>query len=307
MTHPSFTSSLCCATSLSVILPAPSVCPMTRPHVIMSIHHTDMSVCHTTRQSICQATRKSVTLSVRTMASPSIIPVHPSYDLSIHHPVNSSMTCPSVTPPISPTICLSDCPTSSDRSSTIYTSLSDNLSCPSPSDSLYDKPTSPSACPSPPDRLYNEPPSRSACPSLSDSLTTTTTHPTICPSLHTIHRTQDSIQSLAVMNGEQSHKVKKFRKAFTSYDLLLHALDVSRIYLSDSRCVAPPKSGEDAHVTHGRCDLGGTTLNKPRLGFSYVLPRPWDSGGVRSTPDVPRDRSRTLAPSRYPYAPCRVT
>ena len=80
------------------------------------------------------------------------------------------------------------------------------------------------------------------------------------------------------MNGEQSHKGKNFRRAFTNYDLPLRALDVSSIYLSDSRRVAPPKSGEDAHVTCGRCDLGGTTLNKPRLGFSYVLPRLWDPG-----------------------------
>ena len=104
-----------------------------------------------------------------------------------------------------------------------------------------------------------------------------------------IHRTQDSNQSLAVVNGEQSRKAKKFRRAFTNSDLPLCALDVSSIYLSASRHVAPPKSGEDAHITHGRCDLGGTTLNNPSLGFSYVLPRLWDPGGVRSTPNVPRD------------------
>ena len=166
---------------------------------------------------------------------------------------------------------------------------------------LYDKPLSLSDCPSLPDHLYNKPPIPSACLSLSNSLTVTTTHPMVCPSSHTIHHTQDSSQSLAIVNGEQSCKAKKFRWAFTNYDLL-HALDVSRIYLSDSRHVAPPKSGEDAHVTHGRCDLGGTTLNKPRLGLSYMLPRLWDPGGVRPTPNVPRDRSRTLAASRYPYA-----
>ena len=102
-----------------------------------------------------------------------------------------------------------------------------------------------------------------------------------------IQRTQDSSQSLAVMNGEQSHKAKKFHRAITNYDLLLRALDVSNIYPSDSRCVAPPKSGEDDHVTHGMCDLGGPTLYQPRLGFSYMLPRLWDPGGVRSTPNVP--------------------
>ena len=119
-----------------------------------------------------------------------------------------------------------------------------------------------------------------------------------------IHRTQDSSQSLAAVNGEQSCKTKKFHRAFFNYDLLLHALDASIIYLHDSKHVAPPKSGEDAHVTCGRCDFGGTTLNKPSLGFSYMLPRLWDPGGVRSSPNVPRDRSRALAPSRHPYAPC---
>ena len=157
-----------------------------------------------------------------------------------------------------------------------------------------------------PDHLYDKPLSPSACPSPFNCLTATTTRLPICTSSHTIHHTHDSSQSLAVVNGEQSRKSKKIRRAFTNYfyDLLLHALDISSIYLSDSRCVAPPKSGEDAHITCGRCDLGGTTLNIPRLGFSYVLPRIWDHGGVRSTPNVPRDQSRALVPSRYPYAPC---
>ena len=34
--------------------------------------------------------------------------------------------------------------------------------------------------------------------------------------------------------------------------------------------------------------LGGPTLNWPRLGFSYELPRLWDPGGVSSTPNVPK-------------------
>ena len=72
-----------------------------------------------------------------------------------------------------------------------------------------------------------------------------------------IQHVQDSSQSL----GEQSCKAKKFHRAFTNYDLLLCALDVSCIYLSVSRCVAPPKSGEDVHITHGMCDLSGPTLN----------------------------------------------
>ena len=106
---------------------------------------------------------------------------------------------------------------------------------------------------------------------------------------HTIDHTQDSSQSQEVVNGEQSRKAKKFHRAFTYYDLLLHALDASSNHLRDSRHVAPPKSGEDAHVTHGRCDFGGTTLNEPSLGFRYMLPRLWDPGGVRSPPNVPRD------------------
>ena len=119
---------------------------------------------------------------------------------------------------------------------------------------------------------------------------------------HTIHRPQDSSQSLAVVNGEQSRKAKIFHRAFTNYDLLLRALDASSIYLRDLRRVAPPKSGEDAHVTRGKCDFGGATLNNPCLGCSYVLPRLWDPGGVSSSANTPRDLSRTIAPSRYPNA-----
>ena len=103
---------------------------------------------------------------------------------------------------------------------------------------------------------------------------------------------------------EQSLKYKKFRRAFNNYDLLLCALDASSIYLHDFQRVAPPKSGEDAHVTCGKCDFGGATRNNSSLGFSYVLPRLWDPGGVSSSPNVPRDQSRALAPSRYPYTPC---
>ena len=179
----------------------------------------DTSICRTTHQSVFQSTRKSVTLSVCNMASASVIPVCLSYGQSIHHPVNSSMTHQSVTPPISPVIhpsestSLSDhlytilphpsgCPSSSDHSSTIYTSPSD---CPSPPEHLYAQPFSPSDLLSMHNCLYNDPPSPSA----------------VRLSSHTIHHTQDSSQSLAVMNGDQSHKAKKFRRAFTNYNLLL--------------------------------------------------------------------------------------
>ena len=136
VTHPSITTSVCHVTSPSVMLPAPTVCQLTRPHVTLSVHHTDTSICRTTCHSVCHSTCKSVTLSVHNMASPSIIPVHPSYDSSVHHPVNSSMTHQSVTQPVSSAIhpsdhlspsdclhtilpCPSGCPTSSDSSSTM--------------------------------------------------------------------------------------------------------------------------------------------------------------------------------------------
>ena len=60
--------------------------------------------------------------------------------------------------------------------------------------------------------------------------------------------------------------------------------DASSIYLHDFRHVAPPKSVEDAHITCGKCDFGGATLNNPILGFSYVLPRLWDLGELLHHP-----------------------
>ena len=294
-THPSFNTSVCCATSPSIIPPAPAV---------------------------CLSTHKSVALSVRPTASPSIIPVHPSYEQSIHPPI---IPVNHLSDHLSPTDHLytilphpSGCPTSSDCTSTILTSSSDRPSLP---DHLYNLQPIPSNHPPLSHHLYDAPISPSTCPSPTDCLTATTTCPPVHLSSPTIHDTQDSIQSLAIMNGEQPHmihytqdpsqslavvngeqsrKAKKFHRAFTNYDLLLRALDASSIYLCDSRRVAPPKSGEDAHVTHGRCDFGGTTQNKPRLGFSYVLPRLWDPGGFRSPSNIPRYRSRALAPSRYP-------
>ena len=136
--------SVCRATSPSIIPSNPSVCQSTHPYVELSVHHTDTSICRTTNPSVCQSTRTSVTMSVHDTASPSVIPVCPSYDQSVHHPINSSLTCQSVTPPVSPEIHLSDhlswskhlhtilhhpsgCPSSSDCSSTIYTSPSDCL------------------------------------------------------------------------------------------------------------------------------------------------------------------------------------
>ena len=212
------------------------------------------------------------------------------------------MTRHSATPPVSLAKRPSDRPSLSHHLHTILPGLSDHLPL---SHCLYDAPISLSACPSPADCLtatMSRPPVRTSSPTIhrthdsSQSIAVMNGEQS-----HTIHCTQDSSQSLAVVNGEQSRKAKKFHRAFTYYDLLLCALDASSIYLRALRCVAPPKSGEDAHVTCGKCDFGGATLNNPSLGCSYVLPRLWDPGGVSSSPNAPRDQSRTIAPSRYPY------
>ena len=311
------------------------VCRATRPSF-------NTSVCRATRPSViptvppvCQPTRTSVALSVHPTVSPSVTPACPSHQPSVHHPVNPSTTRQSSTPPVSPVQRPSDRPSPTDRLYTILCSpsvhpppshrLYDTPISPSdhppPSHRLYGTPTSPSDHPQPSPRLYDPPTSPSACPSPDDRLSAATTRPPIRPSFptihhthdsvhslavvngeqsHTIHRTQDLSQSLAVVNGEQSRKAKKFHRAFTNYDLLLRALDASSIYLRDLRRVAPPKSWEDARVTRGKGDFDGATLNNPSLGCSYVLPRLWDPGGVSSSANTPRDLSRTIAPSRYP-------
>ena len=74
-----------------------------------------------------------------------------------------------------------------------------------------------------------------------------------------------SCQSLPVMNGEQSHQVKKFYCTLPSYKQLLSA----------SSHVDPPKSGEDEdpHETHEIMgDLVLSSLSLPRFGSSYILP-----------------------------------
>ena len=288
-----------------------------------SVHHPDSpTVCPLPRPHITQYT---------------ILP-RPSDCPTQSDPTSTTPTCPSDHP--QPSYHLYDTPTSPSDHPQPSHRLYDNPTCPSdhpqPSCHLYDTPTCPSDHPQPSHRLYDTPISPSACPSPADCLTTTTTRPPIrrtFPTIHhthdsrqslavvngerscTIHHThdssqslavvngeQDSTQSLAVVNGEQSCKAKKFHRAFTNYNLLLRALDASSNCLRDFRHVAPPKSGEDAHVTHGKCDFGGATLNNSILGFSYVLPRLWDPGGDSSSPNTPRDLSRTIAPSRYPYA-----
>ena len=309
------------------------VCRTNRPSLSMSVCRATSPSVIPTAPTVCLSPRKSVALSVHPTDSPSVIPARPSHEPSVHPPVTPPMTRPSATPPVSLAQRQSDRPSPSHRLYDTPTSLSDH---PPPTQRLYDNPTRPSDHPPPSHRLYDTPISTSACPSPADCLTATTTRPPVRPSFptihhthdslhslavvngeqdshhslavvngeqsHTIHRTQDSSQSLAVVNGEQSRKAKIFHRAFTNYDLLLRALDASNIYLRDFRRVAPPKSGEDAHVTRGKCDFGGATLNNPSLGCSYVLPRLWDPGGVSSSANTPRDLSRTIAPSRYPNA-----
>ena len=143
------------------------------------------------------------------------------------------MTCQSTTPPVSLAQCQSDHPLPSDR---LYTILPCPPDHPQPSHRLYDTPTCLSDHPPPSHRLYDTPISPSACLSPGDCLTATTTRSPVRPSFpmihhthdssqslavmngeqsHTIHRTQDSSQSLGVMNGDQSRKAKKFHRAFT--------------------------------------------------------------------------------------------
>ena len=312
------------------------VCRTNRPSFSMSVCRATSPSVIPTAPTVCLSPRKPVALSVPPTDSLSVIPARPSHEPSIHPPVTPSMTRPSATPPISLAQHQSDHPSLSDR---LYTILPRLSGCPT-SHHLHDTPTSPSDHPPPSQRLYDtttrpsdHPPlshrlhdtpiSPSACMSTADCLTATTTCPPVRPSFptihhthdsrhslaavngeqsRTIHRTHDSSQSLAVVNGEQSRKAKKFHRAFTNYNLLLRALDASSIYLRDFRRVAPPKSGEDAHVTCGKCDFGGATLTNPSLGCSYVLPRLWDPGGVSSSANTPRALSKTIAPSRYPNA-----
>ena len=118
--------------------------------------------------------------------------------VSVHPSVTLSTTRPSATPPVSLAQRQSDCPSLSDC---LYTILPRLSGCPM-SHHLHDTPTSPSDHPPPSHRLYDTPISPSACPSPADCLTATRTRLPVRTSFPTIHHTHDSIQSLAVMNGE---------------------------------------------------------------------------------------------------------
>ena len=327
--------SVCRATCPSVITTAPTVCLSPRKSVALSVHPTDSPSVIPARPSHEPSVHPPITPS---MTCPSATPPvshaqrpsdRPSPSDRLYTILPRLSGCPT-----SPR--LHDTPTRPSDHPPPSQRLYDNPTRPSDhpplSHRLYDTPISPSACPSPADCLIattTRPPVHPSFPTIHHthdshhSLAVVNGEQDSHHSLaivngeqdsnhslavvngeqsHTIHRTQDSIQSLAVVNGEQSRKAKIFHRAFTNYDLLLRALDASSIYLRDLRRVAPPKSGEDAHVTRGKCDFGGATLNNPSLGCSYVLPRLWDPGGVSSSANTPRDLSRTIAPSRYPNA-----
>ena len=322
----SFNTSVCRAARPSVIPTAPTVCLSPRKSVALSVHPTDSPSVIPARPSHEPSVHPPATPSMTcpSNTTPVSLAPRPSDRQSLSDRLYTILPCLSGCPPShrlydTPTS-PSDHPPPSHRLYDTPTSPSDH---PPLSQCLYDNPTRPSDHPPPSHRLYDTPISPSAGPSPADCLTATTTRPPIRPSFptihhthdsnhslavvngeqsRTIHRTHDSSQSLAVVNGEQSRKAKIFHRAFTNYNLLLRALDASSIYLRDFRRVAPPKSGEDAHVTRGKCDFGGATLNNPSLGCSYVLPRLWDPGGVSSLANTPRDLSRTIAPSRYPNA-----
>ena len=306
----SFNTSICHATRPSVIPTAPTVCLSPRKSVALSVHPPDSPSVIPARPSHEPSVHPPVNPSMtRPSATPPVSlaqrqsdcpsPSDHLYTILPHlsgcptsHRLYDTPTSPSDHPPLSHR--LYDTPTSP----------SDH---PPPSHRLYDTPISLSACTSTADCLtatMTLPPVRPSFPTIhhthdsrhslavlngEQSRTIHRTH----DSRHslavmngeqsrTIHRTHNLSHSLAVVNGEQSRKAKKFHRAFTNYDLLLRALDASSIYLRDFRHVAPPKSGEDAHVTRGKCDFSGATLNNPSLGCSYVLPRLWDPGGVSS-------------------------
>ena len=227
-------------------------------------------MCPSVKTSVChQVTSPSVNPSVHHATNLSIIPsIHnmtsPSINISVIH-----VTCPSLSPPVHSMFSPSDYPSKCNHLCTILPSLAD---CPETSDCLPTIFTCPSDNLSLPNHQYDNYPSPSACLSPSDHLSATMIHLCACLSSHTTQCMHDSSQCLAVVNGEQSHKAKKFHLAFTNYDLLLHALDVSSISTSVSRHVAPPKSGDNAHITCGMCGSDGPTLYQPSLGFSYVLP-----------------------------------
>ena len=178
----SFSTSVCRATSPSVIPAHPSHEPSVHPPVTPSM------------------TRPSATppVSLAQRLSDHLSPSDRLYTILPH--LSGCPTSPRLhDTPTSP----SDHPPPSHRLYDTPTSPSDH---PPLSQRLYDTPTHPSDHPPPSHRLYDTPISPSACPSPADCLTATTTRPPVRTSFPTIHHTHDS---LAVVNGEQSHTIHR--------------------------------------------------------------------------------------------------
>ena len=163
MNRLSFSTSVCRATSPSVIPTAPTVCLSPRKSVALSVHPTD---------------------------SPSVIPARPSHEPSAHPPVTPSMTCPSATPPVSLAQRQSDRLSPSDR---LYTILPRLSGCPT-SHRLHDTPTSPSDHPPPSHHLYDTPTSLSDHPPPSQLLYDTPPVRQTIRHRHTVGMTHQSVR-----------------------------------------------------------------------------------------------------------------
>ena len=232
------------------------------------------------------------------MTSPSVIPTAPTVYLSPHksvalsvHPTDSPSDIPTAT-----TVCLSP------RKSV---ALSVH-----PTDSPSVIPTAPTVCLSPRKSVAlsvhptDSPSVIPARPSHEPSV-----HPPVTPSM-----TRPSATPPVSLAPHQSDRPSPSDRLYTILPRLSGCPTSHHLYDTSPSDHPSPSQGlydthtpirqtiHHRHVTHGKCDFGGATLNNPSLGCSYVLPRLWDPGGVSSSANTPRDLSRTIAPSRYPYA-----
>ena len=222
---PSFSTSVCRATSPSVLPTAPTVCLSPRKSVALSVHPPTVRpssppVRHPNRPSTLPPRVHHPTTSVRlSYITPSAR--HPNQSVRPSSAVPTSVRHPN--PSVRPSATIT--PSVRHTNQSVSLSVTSRLS-----DCHYDSSARTSVLPhdSPYTRL--EPiPSREQ--DSNHSLAVVNGEQDSNHSLavvngeqsHTLHRTQDSSQSLAVMNGEQSRKAKIFHRAFTNYDLLLCA------------------------------------------------------------------------------------
>ena len=149
--HPSFSTSVCRATSPSVIPTAPTV---------------------------CLSPRKSVALSVHPPDSPSVIPARPSPEPSVHPPVTPSMTRPSTPPPTRQSCITSVRPSVTVRPSVHHPTTSVRLSYITPSA----RHTNPSVRPSATVPTSVRQPNPSVRPSATVPTSVRQPHPSVSPS-----------------------------------------------------------------------------------------------------------------------------